>query len=168
MAKYSLEIKLKAVQAYLDGVESYKTIAQRYQVGEMDVVKWVSLYQEHGYQALQKRYTNHSVEFKMDVLNFINETGASIRRAAAVFNIPSPQTVRTWQHLYETQGIDALKPKKKGRPSLKEKMKKKQELSVEETLRAENEHLRAENAYLKKLNALVQDRAKSANKTKPK
>ncbi|SFX13398.1 Transposase and inactivated derivatives, partial [Thermoactinomyces sp. DSM 45891] len=96
MAKYSLEIKLKAVQAYLDGVESYKTIAQRYQVGEMDVVKWVSLYQEHGYQALQKRYTNHSVEFKMDVLNFINETGASIRRAAAVFNIPSPQTVRTW------------------------------------------------------------------------
>ncbi|TCP62073.1 hypothetical protein EDD57_106105, partial [Baia soyae] len=41
MAKYSLETKLKAVEAYLDGVESYQTVAQRYQVGEMDVVKWV-------------------------------------------------------------------------------------------------------------------------------
>ncbi|EEM15103.1 Tnp167A [Bacillus pseudomycoides DSM 12442] len=37
-----------------------------------------------------------------------------------------------------------------------------------EALQAENERLRMENAYLKKLNALVQNKEKSRNKTKPK
>ncbi|TCP62501.1 transposase-like protein [Baia soyae] len=102
MAKYSVEIRLEAVQAYLDGVESYKDIAKTYQMTKSELIKWVSLYREHGYQAFQKRYTNHSVEFKMDVLNFINETGASNSRAAAVFNVPAPSTVRRWRYLYET------------------------------------------------------------------
>ncbi|TCP60003.1 transposase-like protein, partial [Baia soyae] len=162
------ETKLEAVKAYINGMGSYKTVAQQYQVGEDDLGKWVSLYREHGYQSLQKRFANHSVEFKMDVLNFINETGASIRRAAAVFNIPSPQTVWTWRHLCETQGIDALRSKKKGRPSMKKKSKKNQELSTEEALQERIRHLEMENDYLKKLNALVQDREKLANKTKPK
>ena len=37
-----------------------------------------------------------------------------------------------------------------------------------EALQAELERLRMENAYLKKLNALVQNKEKSPNKTKPK
>ncbi len=75
----------------------------------------------------------------------------------------------TWKHLFETQGIDALQPKKKGRPSMKKASKKNQPIEgLEEALRAEIERLRMENAYLKKLNALVQEKEKLQNKTKHK
>jgi len=62
--------------------------------------------------------------------------------------------------------MDALQPKKKGRPSMKKETKKTQlvEESIE-ALRTENERLRMENAYLKKLNALVQEKEKLQRKT---
>ena len=105
----------------------------------------------------------------MDVLNYMNETGASTEEAAAIFNIPSSSTVWNWQHVVETQGIDALKPKKKGRPSMKKKAKKSQPVKdSKEALHAENEQLRMEKAYLKKLHALIQEKEKSQNKTKRK
>ena len=74
---------------------------------------------------------------------------------------------------YETEGLDALQSKKKGRPSMKNKNSKttKNQVPSEgsiEALQAENERLRMENAYLKKLNALVQNKEKSPNKTKHK
>jgi transposase len=105
----------------------------------------------------------------MDVINYIKETGASTEAASAVFNIPSSSTVWNWLHLFETQGIDALQPKKKGRPSMKKETKKSPLVEdTEEALRAENERLRMENAYLKKLHALIQEREKLQNRTKRK
>ena len=73
---------------------------------------------------------------------------------------------------YETEGLDALQSKKKGRPSMKKEINKQQkqvpaEGSIE-ALQAELERLRMENEYLKKLNALVQNKEKSPNKTKRK
>ena len=119
--------------------------------------------------AFKEAYTNYSIEFKMDVLNYINEMGASIEEATAVFNIPASSTVSNWKHLFETQGIDALQPKTKGRPSMKKETKKNQPVEgSEEALQAEIERLRMENAYLKKLNALVQEKEKLQNKTKRK
>lgn len=168
MAKYTNDRKLEAVLAYLDGVESHKDIAQKYQVSKTSLIEWVERYQKHGHQAFQKTYTNYSAEFKMDVLTYMNETGASANKVAAAFNIPAQSMIWKWKHLYETQGIDALKPKQKGRPTLKKKEKKKQLQSTEEVLQAKIEYLEMEIAYLKKLNALIQDREKSAKKTKSK
>jgi transposase len=49
--------------------------------------------------------------------------------------------------------LDALKPKKKGHPSMKEESKKPTPVEGSiEALQAEIERLRMENAYLKKLN----------------
>ena len=71
-------------------------------------------------------------------------------------------------------GLDALVPKKKGRPSMKKETKKIEsqkpipaEGSVE-ALQAKIEHLEMENAYLKKLNALVQMQEKLQTKSKRK
>ncbi|WP_255258199.1 helix-turn-helix domain-containing protein [Bacillus sp. AFS018417] len=168
MTKYSLETKLAAVHAYLDGVESFQVTAQKHNVNIVMLKKWVAKFREHGLAGLQKGYTDYSIEFKMDVLNYINKTGASILEATTVFNIPSSNTVWMWKELFDTQGIDALQPKKKGRPSMKKKPEKNQPEGSEESLKAEIERLRMENAYLKKLHALIQEKEKSQNKTKRK
>ena len=102
----------------------------------------------------------------------MNEQGTSIRETAAIFNIPSYETVRKWKVAYETEGMDALESKKKGRLSMKkESMKQTKQTPAEgsvEALEARIKQLEMENAYLKKLNALVQNKEKSPNKTKRK
>ncbi|CAM5488220.1 hypothetical protein LSPH24S_09992 [Lysinibacillus sphaericus] len=53
-------------------------------------------------------YTNYTVAFKMDVLNFMIEKGTSLNETAAIFKIPAPSTISAWRKQYETQGLDAL------------------------------------------------------------
>lgn len=169
MAKYSLETKLAAVHAYVDGTESFKVTAEQYNVDITMLKEWVASFRNHGVKAFQKTYTNYPVEFKMDVLNYMNETGASMREAISVFNISCVKTVREWKHLFETQGIDALQPPKKERQSMKKEQKKNQSVEKsQEGLQAEVERFRMENAYLKKLHALIQEKEKSLKKTKRK
>jgi transposase len=169
MTKYSLETKLAAVHAYLEDLESFKVIAQKHGVSTTMLKKWVAKYREHGENAFQPRYTIYSVEFKMDVIKYIDEVGASFEEAARVFNIPDSGTVWNWNHMFETQGIDALKPKPKGRLSMKKEKKQPQLVEgSQEALLAEIEYLRMENAYLKKLNGLVQEERKSQSAKKQK
>jgi transposase-like protein len=124
--------------------------------------QWIKQYEMFGENAFEKRYTTYPAQFKLDVLNYMNEQGTSIRETAAIFNLPS----------YETKGFDALQSKKKGRQSMKnENQTPKKQAPAEgsiEALQTELERLRMENAYLKKLNALVQNKGKSPNKIKRK
>jgi transposase-like protein len=168
MAKYSLELKLQAVLAYLDGKGSFQTIAERFQVSLSPLKNWVNHYREHGVKGFQQAYTNHDLRFKMDVLNYMRETRASIEKTASIFNVGS-SNVWKWKQLFEAGGVDALQQRKKGRPSMNKKDKKNQpEEGSVEALRAENERLRMENEYLKKLQALIQQKEKLQNKTKRK
>ena len=171
MAKFKSSEKLKAVKQYLDGNESYKTIAKLIGVDNGVFQNWIRQYEYHGEKAFEKCYTTYDLQFKLDVLNYMYEQGTSIRETAAIFHIQAPSTIIQWKKQYETNGKDTLKLKKKGRPSLKKDNQnsvKKQEVNegTIEALRAENERLRMENAYLKKLNALVQNKDKSPNKTR--
>jgi transposase-like protein len=141
MSKYSTERKLEAVHAYLKGIETFKEIAQKYKVSTTSLKEWVARFREHGLATFQT-YTNYSIEFKMDVLTYMKETGASTTKAASVFNIPSSSTVWNWKYLWETKGINALEPKKKGRPSMEKKEKKQESKKIrEEKLQAEIEYL---------------------------
>jgi len=157
MGNFSTEEKLQAVQAYLTGKESYREIGARIGSDHKAVVKWVALYQAHGTEGLVTRYTAYSKEFKMDVLNFMNESGTSLLETAAIYNIPAPTTILRWKRVLEEQGEDALQSKKKGRPAMKRETKKPTPAEGSaEALQAEIERLRMENAFLKKLNAFVQ------------
>ncbi len=158
--KYPLEIKIAAVNEYLEGGESIRQTAQKYNVNKTMLHRWVAKFQKHGISGLEETYTKSSFEFKMDVLNYLNEMGASIEEVTAVFNVSSSAIVYKWKNLLETQGIDALKKKKKERPSpMKKQPKNNQPVEgTEEALRAEIEQLRMENAYLKKLQALIQEK----------
>jgi peptidyl-tRNA hydrolase len=48
-----------------------------------------SLIRTYGLEGFAKTYTSYSAQYKMDVLNYMNETGMSSVDAAAIFNISS-------------------------------------------------------------------------------
>jgi transposase len=169
MAKFTPEDKLSAVHRYLDGAESFASIAASIGTTHSLVREWVMHYEHHGAEAFTKSYTSYSAQFKLDVLNYMNMHGTSPNETAAIFRIPSSRLIRKWRMQFHSQGIDALISRKKGRPAMKKKNKKgiPGEGSVE-ALQEELERLRMENAYLKKLNALVQSKEKLQSKTKRK
>lgn len=168
MTKYSKELKLKAVLSYLDSEDSFRTIAERFGVSITPLKGWVAQYKEQGAEGMHSPYTSYDLQFKMDVLNYMSDLGATANQAAAKFNIHSPATVHKWDTLAKEFGMDALKSKKKGRSSMKKANKKTAGRSSTEALETELKRLRMENAYLKKLNALVQNKEKLQNKTKRK
>ena len=168
MAKFTTEDKLAAVQCYLEGMESYHSIGVSIGTSESVVMNWVAQYKYYGIKGLYKKsYTCYSGQFKLNVLNYMKDHGTSPNETATIFNISSPGMIRKWRIQFESQGLDALESKKKGRPSMKKETKKTPPVEGSiEALQAEVEHLRMENTYLKKLNALVQNKEKSPNKTR--
>ena len=161
MAKYSEEFKFKVVQDYLNGSLGYGLIAKKYSVAaESQVRRWVRAYKEFGKSALsiKKKKQFYSVQFKLNVLNFMKQTGASYQDTAIEFKINNPSLITTWNVIFLKEGIEGLQEKEKGRPSMSKKPKTKatkqeKEMSREEQLERENELLRLEVAYLKKLKA---------------
>jgi len=168
MTKFTTEHKLAAVKRYLDGKESFRSIGKFFGTSDTQVRNWVAQYKQNGIDGLlNKSYTSYSGQFKLNVLNYMYDNRTSPNETATIFNISSPGLIRKWRTQFESQGLDALESKKKGRPSMKKETKKTPSVkgSIEE-LQAELERLRMENAYLKKLNALVQNKEKSRNETK--
>ncbi|MFC4410351.1 IS3 family transposase [Chungangia koreensis] len=171
MARFTFEEKLDVVNRYLSGVEGYESIAQSIGIEKSSVIEWVKLYEHHGEEAFRKSYTSYTIEFKLDVLNYMNDYGTSLRETAAIFNIPSSSTLTVWRNQLETGGIDALQPKKKGRYSMSKDNPKvmKEEVQAEgsmEALQAEVERLRMENAYFKKVECLSSKQGKITKQDK--
>jgi transposase len=170
MAKMSPEDKLAAVERYINGKESSRTVAANFGISHRYLLTLTNQYRNNGVEVFVRRYTNYTKAFKLDVLNYMTEHGTSLHETAAIFNIAATTSIRNWQKQFEALGEDALQPKKKGRQSMKkETSKQPKQAPVEgspEALQAEINRLRMENEYLKKLNALVQAKGKSLKKTK--
>ena len=159
MAKYSEEFKLHVVIEYLKGNIGYRLLAKKYSIPSKRTIEiWVTAYKAYGKEGL-KRKTNHevySVQFKVDVLNFMKQTGASYQETAIQFKMNNPSLITNWNKKFLKEGIEGLQEKAKGRPSMSKKTtstKQEKEMSREEQLERENELLRLEVAYLKKLKA---------------
>lgn len=168
MTKFTAEEKLAAVQSYLEGVGGYDAVGASMGAAASTIRTWVIQYKHNGVEAFIKSYASYSAQFKLDVLNYMNEQGASSDEAAAIFNIPSSGLIRKWRKQFASQGTDALLSKKEGRLNMMKKTKKSttpMKESIEE-LQIEVERLRMENAYLKKLNALVRNKEQLQNKTR--
>lgn len=161
MAKYNEEFKLKVVLDYLHGTLGYPSIAKKYQVkSESQIRRWVRAYKEFGREglAIKKKKATYSVQFKVDILHFMKQTGASYQETAIQFKLNNPSLIAKWNSTFLKEGIEGLQEKAKGRPSMSKKpkvtpIKKEKEMSREEQLERENELLRLEVAYLKKLKA---------------
>ncbi len=163
--------KLGAVERYLRGTESQREVADSIGVCHSQLRAWIRRFQYHGPAAFEKTCTSYAVETKLEILAYMHEQGLSVRKTAAIFNIPAHATLQNWLKIVERDGPDGLRPTKKGNPVMKKDTSKEKsnpsskDPSVK-ALKAEIEHLRMENAYLKKLKALVQNKEKSQKRTK--
>jgi transposase len=172
MSKYSLEYKQSVVSAYVSGTGSAKTVAFLFGVDHSTVRKWVAAFAAHGVSGLEKKFSHYDAAFKLSVLQRMWDDGLSYRQAAAIFNIRNKGSIVGWVKHYESGGLEALTPRRKGRPRRMSKPPAVDDLQVSaseapasdatksrEELLSELAYLRMENAYLKKLEALTQEQA---------
>jgi transposase len=175
MAKYDEQFRLRIVQEYLKGSASTRTLAARHGLGRSVIRRWVASYQEHGLAGLRRKVTNYDARFKLLVLQRMQRDGLSYGQVAALFDIRSPGHVSNWARLYHEGGIDALSPRRQGRPprmnpepSPQPAKEDVQDTRTRQDLLKEIEYLRAEVAYLKKLDALLQAKKQTAPRKKRK
>ena len=167
--KYSTELKLEIVQRYLTGKVSLGQLSIEYNIAKCDIRKWRDAYLEHGVKGLCTTHGTYSGDFKVSVVEYMHNTGTSVSKTAAHFNIPSKTIIFQWERIYYEEGKEALYEERRGRAikmGTNQPRKPKKNLETNEDLLAEVQRLRMENEYLKKLNALVQEREKSKKPTK--
>lgn len=164
MAKYSTEFKMKVVKAYLNNEGGYVSLAKKYQISNKSIVKsWVDNFKLKGYEGLKSSRKNkcYSFKFKQNIVKLYLTGEMSYRDLANQFKISNHSMIVSWVNDFRNQGLDGLKPKKRGRPSNMTKGKgipKKQckkEYSGEEIdeikrLKDENYWLQMEIDFLKK------------------
>ncbi len=124
MAKYSEEFKIKLVTEYLNGNLGYTSLASKYNMpSETPLKNWVRAYKTQGIEGLKrrKRREAYSVQFKLDTIQFMKQTGASYQETADQFKLNNPSLINRWMKEFNEQGVEGLKPKPKGRPSMSKK-----------------------------------------------
>lgn len=162
MAKYSEQFKLMLVREYHEGKLGYELLAKKYDIPSTTPIKtWVNIYNKLGAKGLErkKHKETYSVQFKLDVLNFMKRTGSSVIDTALQFGLTNPSMIISWKKAFLEGGAEAL-DKPKGRPPMSHKaknrgnkQKEEKEMTYEQKLERENELLRLEVEYLKKLQA---------------
>lgn len=179
MAKYDEGFKRAIVLRYLSGLESVNALASRHGVHRAMIQRWIAAYELHGDAALRKKFSHYSAEFKLSVLQRMDQEMLSAQQVIALFDIRGGAgVISVWRRQYDRGGLQALQPKikPKGRsPNMPHPPTAKpatspstEDTRSREDLLKEVEYLRAEVAYLKKLDALVRAKRLAAQaKRKP-
>ena len=156
---------MRVVEEYFEGKLGYRTLANKYNISTESLVRqWVNNYKDCGKNSLKSREgkTKYPLEFKLNVLHYKQETGASYRETAKKFGLNNPSLIANWRRAYLEGGANQLN-NPIGRPSDMHKKpklsKKSQRMNLSEKeelelLRQEVTYLKIENLYLKKLKEL--------------
>ena len=126
MTKYTQKFKLDLIQEYLDTGCSQRWIENKYSLPKDTLKKWWTVYNLKGPEGLKLRHFKRkfNVDFKLRVINYYLNNDVSMSKVAASHNLLCSQ-ISIWLKLFMEGGSEALKPKKKGRPSKMSKMTKK-------------------------------------------
>ena len=164
MAKYSTEYKLKIVREYLAGQGGYRALSKRHGITKSQIEHWVKAYQAFGEDGLRRSRAQqtYTFEFKCSAVECYLSTEASYQEIAIALGLNNPTLLVRWTKEYRRGGVDALRPKPKGRAPTMPKQRKErlQDPPQDETaqqlkaLQDENLRLRIEIAYLKELRRL--------------
>ncbi len=106
MSKHSTSFNLEVVRYMEASEKGSQLVADQFSLDRGTVCKWRAAYPEHGVDGLKPRYRQYSIDFKLDVLNYL--TDHSQREAASHFNITSVSTILTWHRLFQAGGVAAL------------------------------------------------------------
>lgn len=176
MAKYGYDLKKKVVTAYLNGEGGYAYLAKEYGIpSDSEVRLWVDNYNVFGDDGIKRsrKNTKYSFEKKLSVVELYLTSEITYQELAIREGITNPSMIASWVDSYRTGGIDALRPRKKGRkrtldkPKIETKTQEPEERNVDtraehvKELEDELLKLRIENAFLKELRRLrLEDEAK--------
>lgn len=155
MTKFTRSERLEAAKA-VDAGDSLSNVGRRFGMSPTIVRRSVKLYWDQGAAGFQAKKATYTVTQKLEVLEAMHSQDMTQEETAVKFGINGSATIWEWERRYLEDGINGLKPKKKGRRPRVQRPKVAP--TPYEQLLAENEYLRAENDYLKKLNALVAER----------
>jgi transposase len=166
MAKYSFEMKMEIVKAYLNNEGGYTYLAKKYGIPDKKPVQqWENSYKAFGEEGLMRsrKKETYTFEFKLNVVELYLSTEISYQELALSVGINNPPLITKWVNDFRIAGPDALRPKRKGRRSKVSKPKESKSTNIEtvnynleylKQLEDENLKLRIENAYLKELRRL--------------
>ena len=151
----SLEEKLAAIRLVEQG-QSARSVSKKLHLGHHMLYEWLAAYKDKGILGLRtkgNRGKRYSYKEKCEIIREYQESELTLYQLSAKYHIAS-SVLGNWVRLAEKEGLEALVPKKFGRPKTGRKMTKrlsKEEYEKEnERLRKENERLRLENLLLKK------------------
>ena len=121
MAKYSYELKKKIVEEYLSGKTSYSVLGDKYQIDESRIKNWVNNYKHFGDEGLMRSRNNraYSVEFKLEAITRYETSECSYQQLALELGLTNPSMIVNWRRKYREEGIEGLRPHKRGRPVTK-------------------------------------------------
>ena len=156
MGKYSVQFKITAVEAYINGDDGFRKIANRYSIDYSLLRRWVAAFQARGSAGLQANGHHYSAAFKRSVVECMHNERLSCREAATRFGLGQSSQVGIWERQHYSGSLEVPKRKKtvfmpKKSPVSPKSPSVDDDSKSREQLKAELEYLRMENAYLKKL-----------------
>lgn len=159
LVKYYLEFKLKVVMDYLNQEGGFLALSKRFGLSDTKpILTWINAYRTLGVDRLKRKWNNQNfaVNFKLDVLQYMQNTGESIQLTVNHFKRNNLSLIARWKLQFENSGIEGLS-KRIGRPTMsriKNRKKKAKEVTREHELEGKIKRLEIENSYLKELQSL--------------
>lgn len=161
--KYSAEIKQQAVESYLNGEGSLRTICKKYGISSNSVlIRWIMWYNGHGEYKERSRAKGEIYMTKgrkttqaerAEIVAFCIEHNKDYGLTVEKYKV-SYQQIYAWVRKYEEGGVDKLRDNR-GRTKPVEEMTEIEKLKSEmKILEAKNRQLEIENAFIKKLQEL--------------
>ncbi|MDD7470778.1 MAG: helix-turn-helix domain-containing protein [Oscillospiraceae bacterium] len=161
--KYSVELKMQAVQSYQNGEGSLREICRKYGISDKHVLQdWIMWYNGHReykerssakgeiYMTKGRKTTQ---EERAEIVAFCIEHNYDYGLTVETYNV-SYQQVYAWVRKYEEGGVDKLRDNR-GRTKPVEEMTEVEKLKAEmKILEAKNRQLEIENEFIKKLQEL--------------
>ncbi len=121
MTKYKTEFKLKVVKEYLEENIGYKELAKKYSIPDHSTLRtWVNAYESQGYDGLKvsRKKNSYSLDLKLNVVDLYLTGEMSYQSLANEFKINNPSMIARWVKEFREEGIEGIKPKKRGKPSI--------------------------------------------------
>lgn len=113
--KYSVQLKLKAIEDWREGKMPISEIIIKYNISPQTLNRWVSEYYSQGIDGLVRKPKNkiHIDEFKQTVVEDMRKNGLTQSEVSRKYSIGRRQ-VQVWERIYLQEGSKGLYIERRG------------------------------------------------------